>query len=204
MEKATGKPRPTAPAGTKPIWQTIDDSFLYNLMGTGRAGFVSRIGKQEIATTAVLVKKPPATVWNILTDFENYPGNIQMVTKSKVQKKDAKSAEVKMKTEIIKLGPIGISTEGVTRYYFDKPKAMWSEDVKKPRKDLISRWELVPFAKGKETGMVYESVSDISSMGTIANIMLGKLPKLQISIDLSQGMVMADQLGAWATGKKNK
>lgn len=202
MEVAEGRPRSAAPAGSGLTWKTLDKGTLTKLLGGGRTGFISRVGNKEIAVAAVLAKQPPEKVWKNLTDFDGYPKRIKQVTKSEVLKKTDDMARVKMRTEIISLGgPIKIGTEGVTKYFFDKKSKMWSEDDEKPRKDVFNRWELVPLDGGKSTGVVNESVSDISSMGTIANMMLKMLPALQISVDLSQGMIMVDEMRKWSEGK---
>ena len=77
---------------------------------------------------------------------------------------------------------------------------MWSEDSKKKDQNLYSRWELVPMDDGASTMLVNESVSDLSTMGTIANIMLKKVPALQVSIDLSKSMVLVKEIQKWAEG----
>ena len=77
---------------------------------------------------------------------------------------------------------------------------MWSEDSKKKDQNLCSRWELIPMDAGASTMLVNESVSDLSTMGTIANIMLKKVPALQVSIDLSKSMVLVKEIKKWAEG----
>lgn len=209
MEKATGKALPAAPAGSQPVWRTMDQGTLYKLMAGGRVGFISRIGKQEIATSAVLVRKKRDQVWKYLVDFEKYPGKIQQIVSAKVIEQNDKQARVQMKTAILALGPIKIATSGVNFYKFEKPSKMSvvddpqqkKKDKKKPRADLFNRWELLSFKGGAETGLFNETVSDISDMGSIAKIMLERLPNLQISIDLSQAMIMSNAIRKWADGK---
>lgn len=202
MEKATGRPRPSAPAGSDPIWKALDEKTLTSLLKGGRVGFVSRIGGSEIATAGSLVNKKPELVWNTLTDFEKYPDKIQQITRAKVQSKDKNSAKVKLKTEIIRLGPIKIASEGVSVYKFKEPTYMESADEKNPKPGLFNRWRLIPLEGGSKTALLNESVGDISGMGAIANMMLSKLPALQISIDLSQTMIMTDEIQKWADEKK--
>ena len=99
------------------------------------------------------------------------------------------------------MNPASIS--GTSRYHFKEPSMMWNEDddPKKRRDDLFNRWLLIPLKDGKHTGLINETLTDISSTGMIARMMMKKLPALQISIDLSQSMIMANEIQKWAEGK---
>ncbi len=201
VEKAQGKPLSYAPTGSELMWKGMDKADLLKLLEGGRVGFLSRIGVREIATAAVLVNKKQTDVWKILTDFKDYARRIPQITRSRVLSEDENGARVKMKTEIIRLGPIKIATRGINIYSFEKPDKMTTTDEKSKRSDLFNIWELKPFADGAKTGLFNSSVSDISTMGAIANIMLDKLPALQESIDLSQGMIITDEIKKWCESR---
>ena len=198
VEAAQGHALSIAPPGSEPAWKTMDKQNLYKLLEGGRVGFLARIGDKEIATSGVLVQRSREKVWGVLPDFARYPEKIPQVTRAKVKEKTDDGAIVKMKTSILQLGPIKISTKGDVRYKFEKPYKMSSADVKSKRDDLFNVWELIELGEKDETGLFNSTVSDISAMGSIANVMLSTLPALQESIDLSQGMIMADELRKWS------
>lgn len=197
IEKAQGRPLADAPAGSPPIWKGLDDTELLKLLEGGRAGFISRVGNTKIATAAALVDEKRDAVWDVLTDFGSYREHIPQITRSQVLDRDAGSARVRIKTEIIALGPIKIATHGVNVYEMQKPERLSANDEKNRRDDLFNIWELKSFGDGAKTGLFNSSVSDISELGTIANIMLDKLPAIQESIDLSQGLIMAHEIKKW-------
>lgn len=201
MEKAEGRKRSFAPEGSKPIWNNLDSETLHEILKGGRVGFISRIGNKEIATSGVLVDNTPDKTWSVLTDFEEYPDRIQQVTRAKIISEDKNSMKVKMKTEIIRLGPIKIASESVSVYRMKKPEFIKSTEEKNPNSDLFNRWLLMPMDGGAKTALFNEAISDISGMGTIANLMLSKLPALQISVDLSQAMIMTEEIRKWANTK---
>lgn len=207
LEAAEGRKRPAAKKGAEPIWKAMGEAALYRLLAGGRVGFVSRIGKQQIATAGVLVRKKRNRVWNTLTNFKGYPARIKQITRADVLEKTEKFARVKMRTEVLSLGPIKIASEGETKYNFDKPSGMWSEAMiprvkeEKKRDDLFNRWELVELAGGVETGLFNEAVSDLREMGMIARVMLKRIPAIQISVDLSQAMILANEIQKWAESK---
>ncbi|MEW5944742.1 MAG: SRPBCC family protein [bacterium] len=200
MEKATGTQRPSAPRGSQPIWKTLDEATLHKLLSGGRVGFISRIGASEIAAAGVLVRKKRNFVWNTLTDFERYPEKIEQITRSEILERNEKSARVRMSTNIISLGPIKIASDETSIYYFDKPSKMWCEDENAAVKndDIINRWLLTPLAGGAQTALFNELTTDISSMGTIANFMLKRIPSLQIAVDLSMTMILTNEIKKWA------
>lgn len=201
MEKADGKKRPSAPVGTAPIWKSLDSDTLRALLKGGRVGFISRIGKKEIATSGALVNKSPEKTWSVLTNFNEYPDRIQQITRAKITSESKDSVKVKLKTEILRLGPIKIASEGVSVYKLKKPEYMESADEKNKNSELFNRWFLLPLDGGSKTALFNEAVSDISGMGTVANMMLSKLPALQVSVDLSQAMIMTDEIKKWADSK---
>jgi len=199
MEEAAGEPRPKAPEGTEPQWRTMPPETLDKLLGGGRVGFIARIGSQEIAVAGVKCQAPQERVWNVLTDFEKYPDKIQQIVSSKVLEKTETSARVKTKMVVISLGlGLKIATSGINSYSLNPPSGMSVVDEENPDSDLFNRWELFSLDEGESTGLINESVSDISEMGRIANMMLERLPALQISVDLSQGMIMANEMKKWA------
>lgn len=201
MEKADGKKRPSAPEGSDPIWRTLDPETLNALLKGGRVGFISRIGKKEVATSGALVNSSPEKTWGVLTNFAEYPEKIQQITRAKITSESKDSVKVKLKTEILRLGPIKIASEGVTVYKLKKPEYMESSDEKNKNSELFNRWFLLPVDGGAKTALFNEAVSDISGMGTVANMMLSKLPALQVSVDLSQAMIMTDEIKKWADSK---
>ena len=105
-------------------------------------------------------------------------------------------------------GSIGVrARSGCAKHPFPKTCERGREDEPKRgkkaavREDLFNRWELVELSGGGETGLFNESVSDLKEMGTIAKIMLNRIPAIQISVDLSQAMILSYEIGRWAESK---
>ncbi len=186
----------------EPIWKKIDKTQLVKLLEGGRVGFVDRglYPGKEMAISGVLIDAPPQKVWNVITDFDNYPKMINQIYKAQVIEKNEKFARVHFYMFLIKLGPVKIQTNYIQKWTFDKPKriTMTSDDPKAPKKkgekEVPITWDLVPTPDGKRTMLFHTTISDLRDGGMVGTYMVERQPTIQIGFDLANALTQTEAI----------
>lgn len=103
---------------------------------------------------ASLIKRPPAQVWEVLTDFERWPEFMPLVQNTRVARRDGERMWVEQQYRIL------FRAMAHTTIYELDPRAGrlgWQLDTNAPHDIAASqgRWQLVPVAEGRDTLVRY-------------------------------------------------
>jgi uncharacterized protein YndB with AHSA1/START domain len=103
-----------------------------------------------------LIRRPPANVWTVLTDFERWPEFMPLIDGTRVERRAGAKLWVEQRYTIM-LMPFGHTTI----YELDPRDGLlrWSLDEQAPHDIAASRgaWALVPIASGRETLVRYDA-----------------------------------------------
>jgi carbon monoxide dehydrogenase subunit G len=103
-----------------------------------------------------LIRRPPASVWSVLIDFERWPKFMPLIDATRVERRDGAKLWVEQRYSIL-LVPLAHTT-----IYDLAPRdgrLSWSLDEQAPHDIAASRgaWALVPLVDGRETLVRYDA-----------------------------------------------
>jgi len=103
-----------------------------------------------------LIQRPPAQVWDVLTDFERWPDFMPLVEKTRVARRDGPRLWVSQQFSVM-----FVSMGHTTIYDLDARdgRLLWQLDLAAPH-DLASSqgsWQLLPIGGGRETLVRYDA-----------------------------------------------
>jgi len=103
-----------------------------------------------------LIRRPPANVWSVLTDFEHWPEFMPLINATRVERRDGPQLWVEQRYRIL-LMPMAHTTiyeldpgDGRLSWRLDETAA---HDIASSQ----GEWELVPVASGRETLVRYDA-----------------------------------------------
>lgn len=181
-------------ASKTPFWRGMNESALLKMVGTDKFAYIDRSGGGERAVVGMIVDAPPATVWDVLTDFENYTKYLRECTSVKVKNNTGKAATVSFKMSLLKAGPVNLTSDYTLTYTLDKGKRIEFATASDKGKGLNGAWELIPAKGGKRTVLFYDAYSDFKSAGSLAKHMVERSPSLQIAVNLANAMIYVEQI----------
>ncbi len=171
-----GPEAPPAPSDTPPVGAApciacnapvVEPAALYSLEDWTalQAGEVLRqpvaleepAGEASGATRAAsLIPRPPAQVWSVLVDFEEWPSFMPLLDTTSVERADGAKLWVEQRYSVLFV-PLAHTT-----IYDLAPRAgrlSWRLDEEAPHDIAASRgaWALVPLADGRETLVRYDA-----------------------------------------------
>jgi len=103
-----------------------------------------------------LIKRPPANVWAVLTDFEHWPEFMPLIRRTRIERRVGARLWVEQRYRIL-LVPLAHTSI----YELDPPdgRLSWHLDEEQPHDIAASQgeWELVPVSAGRETLVRYDA-----------------------------------------------
>jgi ribosome-associated toxin RatA of RatAB toxin-antitoxin module len=108
------------------------------------------------ASAAAVVKRRPAEVWAVLTDFEHWPKFMPLVRESKVESRTGNALRVEQHYRVM-----FVPMQHTTVYQLDASEGRidWRLDPE-TRHDIessVGHWQLVPLEHGEQTLVRYEA-----------------------------------------------
>ena len=103
-----------------------------------------------------LIRRPPANVWSVLTDFERWPEFMPLIDETRVERRAGARLWVEQRYSIMLL-PFAHTT--IYDLAPSDGRLTWNLDLASPHDIAASRgaWALVPIANGNETLVRYDA-----------------------------------------------
>ena len=162
--------------------QELDESTLKILLNKGELIYLEEEnGKLKYIDYAILIDAQLDKVWNVLTDFENYPEFVPGQKVCKIIKRQGNEMIVKSAVEF-KFMSIGSTVRYTTKYIFKKPELIIF-DTKKNKE--TGNYKLVPIDKGKRVVLFRTKEVDGDNLTGVAKILINKKPEMESSLYLS-------------------
>jgi len=162
--------------------QELDESTLKILLNKGELILLEEEnGELKYITMAILIDTPLDKVWQVLTDFENYPDFIPGHKDCKIIKKDNNEITVESAVEF-KFMVIGSTVRYTTKYTLKKPELIII-DTKINRE--TGRYKLIPIDKGKRVVLFRTKEIDGGNFTGAAKFLINKKPEMEFPLYLS-------------------
>ncbi|HOO55528.1 MAG TPA: SRPBCC family protein [bacterium] len=188
----------------EPIWKDISEEQLVKLFEGGRVAFVDRrlFPGKEMAVGGVIIDEPAEKVWNALVDFEKYPDLIDQITRVRVYESGEDYAIVHFYMFVIKLGPVGIKSNYIQKWKYEKPGRIVITPIEKKGskfKEVTGDvtpilWDIVPVEEGKRTILIHSTISDLREAGAAGKYMVDVQPTIQIGFDLATSLTQTQAI----------
>ena len=165
-----------------------DVSALVPLLKLGELSLVESYpnGRLKQATVVGLVKAPPAKVWAVITDYKNYPKMIPSVVEIEVISKKGDDLVIEMEIEV---PGSNVEYKRHDRHFPPKRIEMWPEDDEGDITRGRWRWELVPYADGTQTILIYTVYYDVGESSWILRQFLKETPTAEHGLNVATGQV---------------
>ena len=162
--------------------QKVDESTIKLLLSRGELIHLEEEhGKLKSIDYAIFIDAPLDKVWNVLTDFENYPEFIPGQKVCKIIRIQDNEMIVKSAVEFKFMG-IGSTVKYTTKYIFKKPELI-IYDIEKNRE--TGYYKLVPIDNGKHVVLFRTKEIDGDNLPGVAKILINKKPEMESSLYLS-------------------
>ena len=105
---------------------------------------------------ATLIRRPPAQVWAVLTDFERWPEFMPLIDETRVGTRDGPRLRVEQRYSIMF---VDLAHTTIYDLAPGEGRLSWRLDEEAPHDIEASQgeWELVPIASGRETLVRYDA-----------------------------------------------
>ncbi len=176
----------------------IDQNTLARLMSGGQVVVVreNAAGRMSMITAGVLINRPPATVWQTVTDFANYPKFMPSVAECQIMADSGNVKDIRYKLRF-KFLIFSFSANYVLRTYFKPADEMtWNllscEDNK--IRQTYGSWRFFPIGGGKQTAAFYSVYSDITNVVPGLGSFIKKDPSMEVAINSSSCLMVVKAL----------
>ena len=163
--------------------QKLDESTLKELLNRGELIHLEEEnGKLKYIDYAILIDAPLDKVWQVITDFENYPDFIPGHKDCNIIKKDNNEITVESTVEF-KFMVIGSTVRYTTKYILNKPELIII-DTEINRE--AGRYKLIPIDEGKRVVLFRtKEALDVDNFGRVAKFLVIQKPEIEFSLYLS-------------------
>jgi ribosome-associated toxin RatA of RatAB toxin-antitoxin module len=165
-----------------------DVPALVPLLELGQLSLVESYpnGRLKQATVIGLVKAPPAKVWAVITDYKNYPKMIPSVVEIEVISKKGDDLVIEMEIEV---PGSNVEYKRHDRLFPPERIEMWPEDDEGDITQGRWRWELVPYADGTQTILIYTLYYNVGESSWILRQFLEETPTAEHGLNVATGQV---------------
>jgi len=163
--------------------QELDESTLKVLLNRGELILLEeKNGKIKYITLAIIIDAPLDKVWQVITDFENYPNFVPGHKDCKIIKRHGNEMTVESAV-IFKFMGIGSIVRYTTKYILKKPELIIF-DTEKNRE--TGRYKLIPIDEGKRVVLFRtKEAVDVDNFGRVAKFLVIQKPEMEFSMQLS-------------------
>lgn len=166
----------------------IDKNTLAQLMSGGELLIVreNAAGKLQLITSGILIDKPPATVYDVITDYEHYTEFMPSTDECTVVADNGNVKDIRFKITFKFV--VSLSVEYTLRTWF-KPNEEVTWNLLASEGDKITKtfgsWRLIPIAGGTKTAAFYSVYSDISNVFWGLRQLMKKIPSMDVALNAS-------------------
>jgi ribosome-associated toxin RatA of RatAB toxin-antitoxin module len=162
--------------------QTLDESTLKVLLNRGELILLEeKNGKLKYIDYAILIDAPLDKVWQVITDFENYPDFIPGQKVCKIINKQGNEITVESAVEF-KFMVIGSTVRYTTKYILQKPELIIF-DTKRNKE--TGRYKFIPIDEGKRVVLFRTKEINMDNFTGVVKILINKKPEMASSLYLS-------------------
>lgn len=163
--------------------QELDESTLKVLLNKGELILLKEEnGKIKYITLAIIIDAPLDKVWQVITDFENYPDFIPGHKDCKIIKRHGNKITVESAVTFKFMG-IGSTVKYTTKYILKKPELIIF-DTEKNRE--TGRYKLIPIDEGKRVVLFRtKEAVDVDNFGRVAKFLIIQKPEMEFSMQVS-------------------
>jgi ribosome-associated toxin RatA of RatAB toxin-antitoxin module len=162
--------------------QTLDESTLKVLLNRGELILLEeKNGKLKYIDYAILIDAPLDKVWQVITDFENYPDFIPGQKLCKIINKQGNVMIVESAVEFKFMG-VGSTVNYTTKYILQKPELIIF-DTKRNKE--TGRYKFIPIDEGKRVVLFRTKEVDRDNFTGVVKILINKKPEIEFSLYLS-------------------
>ena len=163
--------------------QKLDESTLKVLLNRGELILLEEEnGKLKYITLAIIIDAPLDKVWQVITDFENYPDFIPGHKNCKIIKRHSNEITVESAVKFKFIG-IGSTVRYTTKYRLQKPELIIF-DTEKNRE--TGRYKLIPIDEGSRVVLFRtKEAADVDNFGRVAKFLIIQKPEIEFSMQLS-------------------
>ena len=163
--------------------QELDESTLKVLLNRGELILLEEEdGKLKYITLAIIIDAPLDKVWQVITDFENYPNFIPGHKNCKIIKSNDNEITVESVVEF-KFMAIGSTVKYTTKYILKKPELIIF-DTEKNRE--TGRYKLIPIDEGRRVVLFRtKEAVDVDNFGRVAKFLIIQKPEMEFSMQVS-------------------
>lgn len=162
--------------------QKLDKSTLKELLNRGELIHLEEEnGKLKHIDYAIIIDAPLDKVWQVITDFENYPDFIPGQKICKIINKQGNEMIVESAVEFKFMG-VGSTVNYTTKYILNKPELIIF-DTKKNRE--TGRYKFIPIDEGKRVVLFRTKEVDRDNFTGVVKILINKKPEMESSLYLS-------------------
>ena len=163
--------------------QELDESTLKVLLNKGELIFLEEEnGELKYITLAIIIDAPLDKVWQVITDFENYPDFIPGHKDCKIIKRHGNKITVESAVTFKFMG-IGSTVKYTTKYILKKPELIIF-DTEKNRE--TGCYKLIPIDQGKRVVLFRtKEAVDVDNFGRVAKFLIIRKPEMEFSMQVS-------------------
>ncbi len=163
--------------------QNLNESTLKVLLNKGELILLEEEnGELKYITLAIIIDAPLDKVWQVITDFKNYPDFIPGHKDCNIIKKDNNEMTVESAVQFKFMG-IGSTVRYTTQYILKKPELI-IVDNKKNRE--TGRYKLIPIDEGKRVVLFRtKEATNVDNFGRVAKFLIIQKPEMEFSMQLS-------------------
>jgi ribosome-associated toxin RatA of RatAB toxin-antitoxin module len=187
---ALASPAQAAPRQVKlsSATEKMDVTTLAPILATGDMSLVESYanGRLRQVTVFGLIKTPPAKVWAVLNDYEHFLDFMPSLSEFEIQKREGEDVIAEYEIEVpgsnleyrLRHHPVGQTRIDISLYddEGDINTGAW-------------RWELVPFAGGTQTIVVYTLYTDVRESSWIIKQVLKSQPSMEHALNVATGLI---------------
>jgi ribosome-associated toxin RatA of RatAB toxin-antitoxin module len=171
------------------ITKRVDLGSLVPLLKNGEVSLVESYANGELKEVTVfgLVNAPQAKVWAVLTDYGHYPEFMPNVASLEVVSKDGDDAVLAYELEVP-----GSNLSYRLRHHHLPAQFRLEVSLADDEGDIETgawRWDLVPYAGGAQTIVVYTLYTDVRESSWIIRQVLKDQPSMEHGLNVSTGLI---------------
>jgi ribosome-associated toxin RatA of RatAB toxin-antitoxin module len=162
--------------------QELDELTLEKLLKKGELIHIEeKDGKLKYIDYAIIIDAPLDKVWQVITDFENYPDFIPGQKLCKIINKQGNVMIVESAVEFKFMG-VGSTVNYTTKYILQKPELIIF-DTKRNKE--TGRYKFIPIDEGKRVVLFRTKEVDRDNFTGVVKILINKKPEIEFSLYLS-------------------
>lgn len=178
------------------VREIVDERFLSRMLENGSVVIIHKKSSPEspqFVSAGALINAPLERVWNIITDYENYPNFVPQVEMVKIKSRDGNDLVLEY-TLSFRFTVIKMKVRYTLLTRLRPPHDIWwtlKKDEKNDIEEAMGRWELIPLEENK-TAAFYTIYSHLQSYGRLMRFFLKQEPHLELAIPVSTGTLIID------------